>query len=117
MKKILCIIAFIFITNAANALDVIIESPTVRLMPPSTNMTAGYFIISNNSNKDIVLVEVNSSKFKTIEMHNTVKENDVMKMVKQNSITIPANSKLEFKPMSYHLMLMMFYQIKAICVI
>ena len=107
MKKVLCIIAFIFITNTANAVDVIIESPTVRLMPPSANMTAGYFIISNNSNKDIVLVEVNSSKFKTIEMHNTVKENDVMKMVKQNSITIPANSKLEFKPMSYHLMLMM----------
>jgi hypothetical protein len=29
-----------------------------------------------------------------------------MKMVKKNSVSIPPNSELEFKPMGYHLMLM-----------
>jgi len=75
------------------------------MMPPGVPMTAGYFLISNNTNKDIILTGVRSSSFKSIEMHNTIKDGDVMKMVKQESILISANSKLEFKPMSYHLML------------
>lgn len=76
------------------------------MMPPGSNVTAGYFLISNNSNKDIVLTGVTSSKFNAIEMHNIIEKNNVLAMVKQESIIIPANSKLEFKPMSYHLMLM-----------
>jgi len=75
-------------------------------MPPGVPMTAGYFLISNNTNKDIILTGVKSSRFESIEMHNTIKDGDVMKMVKQESILISANSKLEFKPMSYHIMLM-----------
>ena len=35
-----------------------------------------------------------------------MKDGDVMKMVKKNSVSILPNSKLEFKPMGYHLMLM-----------
>ncbi len=63
MKKVLFTIAFIFAANAANAIDVTIESPTIRLMPPGANMTAGYFTITNNSNEDITLVGVSSSKY------------------------------------------------------
>jgi len=107
MKKVLFTIAFIFAANAANAIDVTIESPTIRLMPPGANMTAGYFTITNNSNEDITLVGVSSSKYNSIEIHDTVKDGDVMKMVKQDSVTIGANVKFEFKPMSYHLMFMM----------
>ena len=107
MKKILYLITFIFTVSAANAIDVTIENPKVRLMPPGAPMTAGYFDITNNTDKDITLVGVSSSKFNSMEIHDIVKEGDVMKMVKQDSITIGANSKFSFKPMSYHLMLMM----------
>ena len=107
MKKVLLIIAFIFTANAANAIDVTIENPKIRLMPPGANMTAGYFTIINNSDEDITLVGVSSSKYDSMEIHDTVKDGDVMKMVKQNSVTIGANSKFEFRPMSYHLMFMM----------
>lgn len=107
MKKLLSIIAFIFTANAANAIDVTIESPKIRLMPPGVNMTAGYFTIINNSDKDITIVGVSSSKYDSMEIHDTVKDGDVMKMVKQDSVTISANARFEFKPMSYHLMFMM----------
>ena len=107
MKKLLLIIAFIFTANAANAIDVTIESPKIRLMPPGVNMTAGYFTIINNSDKDITIVGVSSSKYDSMEIHDTVKDGDVMKMVKQDSVTISANARFEFKPMSYHLMFMM----------
>ena len=107
MKKVLILIAFIFTINAANAVDVTIESPLVRLMPPGSNMTAGYFTITNNSEEDITLVGVSSSKYDSVEIHDTVKDGDVMKMVEQDSVTISANTTFDFKPMSYHLMFMM----------
>ena len=79
----------------------------VPMVPPGVNMTAGYFTIINNSDKDITIVGVSSSKYDSMEIHDTVKDGDVMKMVKQDSVTSSANARFEFKPMSYHLMLMM----------
>tara|TARA_A100001011_G_scaffold321544_1_gene342553 strand:+ start:1053 stop:2510 length:1458 start_codon:yes stop_codon:yes gene_type:complete len=106
MKKVFLIIAFIFTANAANAINVTIESPKIRLMPPGANMTAGYFNLSNQENKEKVLVGAKSNFFKHIEIHQSMKDGDVMKMVKKNFVSIPPNSELEFKPMGYHLMLM-----------
>ena len=92
-------------TTSVYASEINIENSRIRLMPPSMPISAGYFLISNNTNKDIILTKVSSDRFKSVEMHNTIKDGDIMKMVKQNSVIVPANSKLEFKPMSYHLML------------
>ena len=105
MKFFLNLILLTLVTTNLYATDISIENSSIRMMPPGVPMTAGYFLISNNTNKDIILTGVRSSSFKSIEMHNTIKDGDVMKMVKQESILISANSKLEFKPMSYHLML------------
>jgi len=105
MKFFLNLMLLTLVTTNLYATDISIENSRIRMMPPGVPMTAGYFLISNNTNKDIILTGVKSSRFKSIEMHNTIKDGDVMKMVKQESILISANSKLEFKPMSYHLML------------
>ena len=107
MKKFLNIVGIFFLTTSLFASDISVENARIRMMPPGSPMTAGYFLITNNSDKDITLVGVSSSKYKSMEIHDIVKEGDMMKMIKQESITIAANSKLEFKPMSYHLMFMM----------
>jgi len=107
MKKFLHIVSIFFLTTSLFASDISVENARIRMMPPGSQMTAGYFLITNNSDKDITLVGVSSSKYKSIEIHDIVKEGDMMKMVKQDSITIAANSKFEFKPMGYHLMFMM----------
>jgi len=104
MKKIICILIFI-LTQNLYAADITIINSYIRLMPPGVKMTAGYFLIDNKMNSDVTLIEASSSGFKTVEIHNTVKQGDIMKMIKQDSVIVKANSKLEFKPMSYHLML------------
>ena len=105
MKFFLNLMLLTLVTTNLYAADISIENSRIRMMPPGVPMTAGYFLISNNTNKDIILTGARSSRFKSVEMHNTIKDGEVMKMVKQESIFISANSKLEFKPMSYHLML------------
>ena len=106
MKNLVKILIIISIYTNASASELVVENSYIRMMPPNAKMTAGYFIISNKSDEDMTLLNLKSDKFKSIEMHNTIKDGDVMKMVKQNSLVIPAKSQIEFKPMSYHLMLM-----------
>jgi copper(I)-binding protein len=85
MKKFLHIVSIFFLTTSLFASDISVENARIRMMPPGSPMTAGYFLITNNSDKDITLVGVSSSKYKSIEIHDIVKEGDMMKMVKQDS--------------------------------
>ena len=105
MKFFFNLIVLLLIASNLHASDITIENSRIRMMPSGTLINAGYFSITNNTDKDITLVKAISNRFNSVEMHNTIKDGDIMKMIKQESVTIAANSKLEFKPMSYHLML------------
>ena len=106
MKVLIKILILAFLSNNSFASNIGVDNATIRLMPASAKMTAGYFDLSNQENKEKVLVGAKSDFFKHIEIHESMKDGDVMKMVKKNSVSIPPNSELEFKPMGYHLMLM-----------
>ena len=106
MKVFIKLVLFVFLSNNTFASKIDIDNATIRLMPASAKMTAGYFRLSNQDDKEKVLVSAKSDFFKHIEIHHSMKDGDVMKMVKKNSVSIPPKSELEFKPMGYHLMLM-----------
>ena len=106
MKKILCFVTFLFILNTAIANDVIVENPIIRLMPLNTKMTAGYFELSNKSENEETLIGAKSNSFKSIEIHESKKNGDVMQMLRRNSVSIKSKSDVKFIPMGLHLMLM-----------
>ena len=83
MKKMFYSIIFILTAYTANAADVIIENPTIRLMPSNAKMTAGYFELSNKSDNEEILIGAKSNIFKNIEIHESIKDGDVMKMLKK----------------------------------
>ena len=67
--------------------------------------TSGYLTIENTNKKSERLVYVESNFSEKTELHNMIVKNDIMKMKHMNEgIIIKANSKLNFKPGSYHIM-------------
>lgn len=79
-------------------------------MPAVTSVnTAAYLNITNNSDKDIKITDallVGDYSERT-EIHGyKPDDNGVKKMFKLESVTIPANSTIEFKPGSFHIMIM-----------
>ena len=106
MRIFIKVLILIFLPTNLFASSMDVDNATIRLMPASAKMTAGYFNLSNQENKEKVLVGAKSNFFKHIEIHQSMKDGDVMKMIKKDSVSIPPNSELEFKPMGYHLMLM-----------
>lgn len=66
---------------------------------------SAYMDIHNLTDNAIEITRVSSSDFSSIEIHRTVEEEGIARMLRQSGITLPAGGSFEFSPGSYHLML------------
>ena len=107
------IISTIFTLNlpfviANEAIEIDISGGYTNVIRPGQNTIAVYLdTIKNSSNKDIDLIEVSSPFAKNIEIHSMEIVDNVMKMKKEEKITIPAKSTVSLgkeNPNNYHLM-------------
>ena len=69
------------------------------------NPSAVYFKIENNLKESDRLLSVTSQVAEFNEIHLSRMVNGTMKMMEQEYVEIEPNQVLEFKPMSYHIML------------
>lgn len=83
------------------ATDVVIAKPR-----PGMQMTAGYLTLSNNSRQAITITRVTSGEFESVELHESVIEDDVARMYPLGDLTVPAGQSVVFEPGGKHLMLM-----------
>lgn len=67
-------------------------------------VTAAYVTLRNTGGAD-VLLSVSSDVAATNEVHQTTMENNIMRMQPVESLDIPANGAVEFKPGGYHVMM------------
>ena len=72
---------------------------------PGTSMTAGYLTFENNSNEPITIESVSSPQFARIEMHQTVVQDDIARMVALAPLIIERRSSMRFEPGGKHLMM------------
>ena len=78
----------------------------IRQPPPGISVLAGYLTLQNLTGKPLELKSVTSPEFNAVEMHRSFVKDDVEQMEQVPSVSIPAHGSVEFKPGSYHLMLM-----------
>lgn len=74
-------------------------------LPPHSKIMAIYLKIENKGSIDDELISVQSTISKKTEIHQTIMIDDQFKMNQLNSVIIPKNSSITFKPASYHIML------------
>lgn len=98
----------VLMLNAAFALadQVVVSDPWIREAPPGSMMMGGFVNLSNTSDQTVHLKSASSDSFKFIELHLSIVENGLARMIEQDSIEIPAGGMTALKPGSYHLMLM-----------
>ena len=79
-----------------------------NVIRPGQNTIAVYLdTIKNSSTKDVDLITISSPAAKNIEIHSMQIVDNVMKMKKEEKITIPAKSEVSLgkkNPNNYHLM-------------
>ena len=103
MKKfVLSIVSIAAVFGA----DIEIEGAYARASIPNVPNSAAFFVIKNNSDKDIAITSANSDIAEKNELHTHIKENEMMKMMKIEKLVVPAKSSLELKSGGDHVMLM-----------
>ena len=103
MKKfVLSIVSIAAVFGA----DVEIDGAYARASIPNVPNSAAFFVIKNNSDKDIAITSANSDIAEKNELHTHIKENQMLKMIKIEKLVVPAKSSLELKSGGDHVMLM-----------
>lgn len=86
--------------------DLQIGHPYSRAMLPGAKVGGGYLKITNSGGDDR-LVSVSSDRASSVQVHEMQMDNGIMIMRElKDGLAVPANSVVELKPGSYHLMFM-----------
>lgn len=83
-----------------------IAHPWSQELPPNAPTVAAYFVIHNNGKTADRLLSVASPISGKAELHEHVKQGDLMKMQQVPRVEIPAGGDITFAPMAYHVMLL-----------
>ena len=92
-------------TLAAPTMD--ITDGWVREAPPTSRVLAAYMQIINLTDSELTVTGITSPDFEAAELHRTVVENGMARMLPVPELTIPAGGSITLAPGGLHLMLMM----------
>lgn len=101
MKKLLILP---FLAGILGAGDIEVSNSFVKITPPNMKQTAIFMDIKNNSDKEISLIDANTSLSSVTELHTHIKDGEMMKMIKVSDIKIPAHGEANLKPGGLHIM-------------
>ena len=87
------------------AKNIEISEAWVGLMPPTMAMNAGYFSLSNLTDKPIELVSVTSPAYGSIQIHRSQLLNGIASMKMLPTLTIQPHQQVQFESGGLHLMM------------
>ncbi len=82
-----------------------VENGWIREIPPTLTTTAAYMQIKNLTKQKLILVGAQSPDFAKVEMHKTIFEKDIARMVPVEKLVIPSQELVLFEPKGLHFML------------
>lgn len=104
MSRLPLILLLIFSPIALAELDV--RDPWIKNLPASVPVRAGYMTIHNPQSKAVSIVSLRSDAFASIEIHQTIEQDGMMRMEQVPSLKIESNSSVQLAPGGLHLMMM-----------
>jgi hypothetical protein len=91
-------------TRGAAALDV--RDAWARPQADTLRPSAAYFTLRNRGPEPVVLKRASADVARRTELHETRDEGGMMRMVRRDSVVVPARGELVFRPGGLHVMLM-----------
>lgn len=100
------LLAGYLVAGPASAGTLEFEGAWVPEAPPVAPVMAGYVRISNSTTDDVAITGARCPDFNSVEIHDMFERDGMMRMVRQDRLTIPAGETVELKKGGLHLMLM-----------
>jgi len=85
--------------------NIVVKNAWVREAPPGAQVMAAYMTLENPNNTPLSVVGATSTAFKTVELHKTVEEAGVARMIAVDALEVPAGGQVALVPGGLHVML------------
>ena len=104
MSRFLLFLAFLAPTVSLAELD--ISDAWIKNLPPSVPVRAGYMTLHNAQSKTQRIVAVHSENFASVEIHQTLMQDGMMRMEQVPGLQIEPGETVHLAPGGLHLMMM-----------
>ncbi len=82
-----------------------VEQPWARASIGTARPAAAYLTLVNDGTEAVMLVGADAAVAERAEIHETIKEDKMMRMLPAATLTIPAGARISMAPGGYHVML------------
>ena len=103
LVALLCVLTPVLPVRAD--MDLVVSDAWIREAPPGSTVLAGYLKITNRGTTQATVTGVSADDFSSVEIHRTIMENGVARMLSARQLEIPAGESFVLEPGGYHLML------------
>ena len=86
--------------------DLDIHNAWIRDLPPTIPVRAGYMTVHNAQSQTVSIVSIRSDAFASVEIHQTIKQDGMVRMEPVPTLTIEPDSTVQLAPGGLHLMMM-----------
>lgn len=90
---------------ATAAVDVVGEGARIRALIPGQDVSVGYLTLHNRGTEAVTVTAVAGDLSPRIEIHRIDRDGDMVRMRRQQELTVEAGTSVEFKSGGLHLML------------
>ena len=97
--------ALVLVACNADRPPVGIEGAWIRQAPPGATAWVAYAKLHNNSGQDLNCDRISASDFGAAEIHRTLVEDGVSRMLRDQVLPLPSGGTAAFAPGIYHIML------------
>ena len=105
MNRLLVSLVLALSAAVVDAASLTARDGWIRPAPPVAKVRAGYVVIENSGDTEVVLTKASSPDFGAIEIHTMYDDAGTMRMRRVPELRVPAKGKVELKPGGLHLMM------------
>ncbi len=93
------------VAGLAQASELDVHDPWVALAPPGAHATAAFMELENPGEEAVDVVSADADGFRKVELHESINEDGMHRMIEQERITVPPGETVSLAPGGYHVML------------
>jgi copper(I)-binding protein len=107
MRRIAALCLAVFFAACGEPLPPLVADEVEITRPmPGRHMSAGYLVLTNNTDEPIRITGATSPQFAKVEIHETTLEDGVARMRRLEELVVPARQSVRLERGGKHLMLM-----------
>lgn len=106
MRALLVLTALLIAACGAPKPPLVASDVEITRPLPGRHMSAGFLVLTNNTDEDIRITRVSSPQFGSIQIHETTIEDGIARMRELPALIVPAGSSVTLERGGKHLMLM-----------